>query len=196
MTNEGELTGKDLRRLMELDRSATDAPWHSEETALTWTLHGGGGGFLQILKAPKDSRGLFADYWPTKPDGMLIVELRNLLPKIVRTVARLRDLEATCTCGGSAPMDYEGPQPDCAVHGAVRGLQEAQREIEALRTALRAMEAWMESKPRLSPADYHLAEDHGWVDDGFGNRWSRCKKACELEVVRPGQAQCRCEAGE
>lgn len=36
-------------------------------------------------------------------------------------------------------------------------------------------------------------EDHGNVDDGFGNVWARCSEDCEMEVVRPGKVQCPCD---
>lgn len=35
--------------------------------------------------------------------------------------------------------------------------------------------------------------EYGFVDDGFGNKWSRCKKDCALEIVRPGKVQCECD---
>lgn len=28
------------------------------------------------------------------------------------------------------------------------------------------------------------------IDDGFGNCWTKCGPACELEIVRPGKVQC------
>jgi len=30
------------------------------------------------------------------------------------------------------------------------------------------------------------------VEDGFGSLWVRCGSRCDLEVVRPGKAQCSC----
>ena len=37
-----------------------------------------------------------------------------------------------------------------------------------------------------------------WIDDGFGNKWHRCKleSDCGLHVVRPGKAQCWCQDQE
>ena len=31
---------------------------------------------------------------------------------------------------------------------------------------------------------------YGAVEDGFGSEWLRCGEACDLQVVRPGKAQC------
>jgi hypothetical protein len=53
-------------------------------------------------------------------------------------VERLRELTGTCSCGTS-PMTYEGPEPDCAVHGAVRAFNEASAEVERLRAELKAI---------------------------------------------------------
>lgn len=35
---------------------------------------------------------------------------------------------------------------------------------------------------------------NNWIDDGFGNKWHRCKLGadCGLHVVRPGKARCWC----
>lgn len=35
------------------------------------------------------------------------------------------------------------------------------------------------------------------IDDGFGNRWAKCQlEDCDLQVVRPGKAQCsNCDVG-
>jgi hypothetical protein len=48
-------------------------------------------------------------------------------------VERLLKFTATCTCG-TPGLDYEGPQADCVVHGAVRAYNESQTELERLRT--------------------------------------------------------------
>ena len=39
---------------------------------------------------------------------------------------------------------------------------------------------------------------NNWIDDGYGNKWHRCKLGsdCGLHVVRPGKAQCWCENQE
>jgi hypothetical protein len=47
---------------------------------------------------------------------------------------QLKALTATCACG-TPGMDYEGLQADCPVHGAVRGLQEAQAALASVREA-------------------------------------------------------------
>jgi hypothetical protein len=50
--------------------------------------------------------------------------------------AELTKLTATCTC---QPYPHgDGPEPDCAVHGAVRAFNDATREIAALAGALGA----------------------------------------------------------
>lgn len=58
---------------------------------------------------------------------------------------RLRALAATCTCG-TPGLDYEGPQEDCAVHGAVRAFNEATRENERLRAELARIETAIEAE--------------------------------------------------
>jgi hypothetical protein len=60
------------------------------------------------------------------------------VPALLAEVERLRELTGTCSCGTS-PMTYEGPEPDCAVHGAVRALNEASAEVERLRAGLKAI---------------------------------------------------------
>jgi hypothetical protein len=45
------------------------------------------------------------------------------IPVLVTEVRRLSALCATCTCGHSYET-FEGPEPDCPVHGAVRALNE------------------------------------------------------------------------
>ena len=52
-------------------------------------------------------------------------------------VERLLTFTATCTCGTTA-LDYEGPQADCMVHGAVRALNEAQAELARITTEIEA----------------------------------------------------------
>jgi len=39
---------------------------------------------------------------------------------------------------------------------------------------------------------------NNWIDDGFGNKWHRCKLGadCGLHVVRPGKARCWCQDQE
>jgi hypothetical protein len=55
------------------------------------------------------------------------VELERLRP--------LAAMSSTCSCPTS-PEAFEGPQPDCPVHGAVRAFNEACDEIERLKGAL------------------------------------------------------------
>ena len=45
-------------------------------------------------------------------------------------------LAAECSCS-TAPMNYEGPEADCPVHGAVRAVIELIRELGRLRSGLR-----------------------------------------------------------
>lgn len=78
---------EDLRLLV---NAATLGPWRCEESKDTWTLHGearnfkgtirgGGTPGMQILKAPK--RGTpYAEYWPNRADGELIVRAANMFP--------------------------------------------------------------------------------------------------------------------
>jgi hypothetical protein len=37
------------------------------------------------------------------------------------------------------------------------------------------------------------AQIAGFIDDGFGNRWSKCKPDCRMQIVRPGKVQCACD---
>ncbi len=53
------------------------------------------------------------------------------VPALLARVAELEALTVTCSCGTSS-MTYEGPEPDCPVHGAVRAFSEAQRRIAEL----------------------------------------------------------------
>ena len=56
--------------------------------------------------------------------------------EILTTVETIATVAAYCLCG-TAPMYYEGPAPDCPVHGAVRALNELTREADCLRSGLR-----------------------------------------------------------
>jgi hypothetical protein len=60
------------------------------------------------------------------------------VPKLLAEVERLTKLTATCVCYDGNPANYEGPQVDCPVHGAVRAFNEATREIERLRPIVEA----------------------------------------------------------
>jgi hypothetical protein len=71
-----------------------------------------------------------------------IGDLKRDLEQSQAEVERLLKLTATCTCG-TPGLDYEGPQPDCMVHGAVRAYSEAQAAIELAREGLKAaLDAW------------------------------------------------------
>ncbi len=77
--------------------------------------------------------------------------------------ARLARAEATCSCTSWPP---EGPSPECAVHGAVRALNEATTELAGLKTELAEMDRWnqakqaelMEAKARLAALREYLNE--------------------------------------
>lgn len=87
-------------RRAEIERrhaEASEGPWTSDESELVWRLHGvagrippQAGGAIpeqvitkQILKAPKTTRGLYADYWPEPADAEFIThaweDMRDLL---------------------------------------------------------------------------------------------------------------------
>lgn len=68
--------------------------------------------------------------WANNP----AVDDRERLSAALQMVGHLRALTATCTCPGHP--NYDGPQADCAVHGAIRALGEAMREKERLRGQL------------------------------------------------------------
>ena len=42
--------------------------------------------------------------------------------------------------------------------------------------------------------DHARGRDDEVVEDGFGSTWVKCAAGCTLHVVRPGKAQCDCEA--
>ncbi len=70
--------------------------------------------------------------------------------EILTTVETIATVAAYCSCG-TTPMNYEGPAPDCPVHGAVRALNELTREAERLRSGLR--DALGLRDPPVSDAD-------------------------------------------
>jgi len=51
-------------------------------------------------------------------------------------IATLRSYLDTCTCWDGNTDNFEGPRPDCAVHGAVRALNDAQATILELQAKL------------------------------------------------------------
>jgi hypothetical protein len=61
-----------------------------------------------------------------------IIAYRVDAQESAETVARLRDLTATCSCSPN-PETYEGPEADCPIHGAIRALNKAMAEAERLR---------------------------------------------------------------
>jgi hypothetical protein len=63
--------------------------------------------------------------------GLADVIVAEVWPEI----ERLQTLTAECSCGATYET-YAGPEPDWAVHGAVRALNEAQAEIERLRNVI------------------------------------------------------------
>jgi hypothetical protein len=54
--------------------------------------------------------------------------LDAVLTVVTPELERLRELTATCTCGDSYAT-YEGPQPGCPVHGAIRAFNVAQVDL-------------------------------------------------------------------
>jgi hypothetical protein len=62
-------------------------------------------------------------------------------PMLMAYQSPLTDATPTCTCGNS-PMTYEGPEPDCPVHGAVRAYNQAAAELERQRPVIEAARAW------------------------------------------------------
>jgi hypothetical protein len=93
------------------------------------------------LEAIRTRAQRFVEYVVVNDDKGLragwILAVRDV-PELLAEVERLRELTVTCSCGTS-PMTYEGPEPDCAVHGAVRALNEASAEVERLRAELKAI---------------------------------------------------------
>lgn len=78
--------------------------------------------------------------------------------RLRQELAEARAVAATCSCGNS-PMTYEGPEPDCPVHGAVRAFNEASAEIERLREHERIRaQVIADHQGRLIAADAVLRE--------------------------------------
>lgn len=82
--------------------------------------------------------------------GDTLVDVGDERDSLRAEVERLRALTETCTCPGHP--NYDGPQADCAVHGAIRALGEAVREEQRLRAELAEAEDAM--------ADYAAAVDN------------------------------------
>lgn len=57
-----------------------------------------------------------------------------------RAMAEAEQLAQTCTCPTS-PETYDGPQADCAVHGAIRAFAEVSRELERAIAKLAELQA-------------------------------------------------------
>jgi len=76
-------------------------------------------------------------------------------------IEQLRELTATCVCG-TPGLDYDGPDAECPVHGAIRGMREAHAEIDQLKATIarvrRMAQVWIDMRP-----DYPTAtrEGHG-----------------------------------
>lgn len=84
-------------------------------------------------------QGLDISRTDREADSEFIAAARQDVPALLAEVARLHadlaEARATCTCGTSYET-YEGPEPDCPVHGAIRALDEATAEISRLRADL------------------------------------------------------------
>lgn len=74
---------------------------------------------------------------PLEVAGFLAASI-DYVPVLLAEAEGLRTLTATCTCG-TAGIDYEGPQADCPVCGAVRALSEAQVEVERLTSGIQRL---------------------------------------------------------
>ena len=77
-----------------------------------------------------------AHWWGVHAD-----KVAAYLPILLDELEQLRALTATCSCGAS-PMTYEGPEPDCPVHGAVRALNQAMAERAVWLPVIEAAREW------------------------------------------------------
>lgn len=94
-------------------------------------------------------------------------------------VERLKALTQTCICDPH-PATTDGPQADCPVHGAIRGLYEAQAEIERLTRE--------REEARTSRDSYRQDRDR-WHDEAQ-RHWIRAERA-EAENSRLREADAR-----
>jgi hypothetical protein len=84
--------------------------------------------------------GRWMESSPEHPGSGPIIEasLMDALD-LLAEVDHLRKLTSTCTCG-TPGLDYEGPQADCAIHGAIQAFDKAQAEVERLTARVAEME--------------------------------------------------------
>lgn len=79
----------------------------------------------KILSAFKHYGAVIHEKTLTRATGAVVAE-------VWPEVERLQALTAECSCGGSYET-YGGPEPDCAVHGAVRALNQAEALLDQAR---------------------------------------------------------------
>jgi hypothetical protein len=114
-------------------------------------------------------------------DQEVVERTRSLLTESRAEVERLTALTSTCTCYDGNPQNCEGPEADCAVHGAVRAFNEAQAEIAGLRLDLATLQRTLcelstPAKPKDGGAQDRLATALLSIGDlayRFGGPWDR-----------------------
>lgn len=70
-------------------------------------------------------------------------------------------LMATCSCGATY-VTYEGPEPDCPVHGAVQALNEAHAEIARLKIY---RDRARDGQAAIQAARHHVGRLRSWYHD-------------------------------
>jgi hypothetical protein len=65
-----------------------------------------------------------------------ILDAQRERDEIADELAEAREVAQTCTCYDGNPANYDGPQADCAVHGAIRAFNEASRDLNRTRAEL------------------------------------------------------------
>lgn len=116
------------------------------------------------------------DLWfNDKHNQRLIAEMRNALPSLLDDWERMRRQLAEIESGIKQQLEQ-----------AQESLRRRPDSVffEGVYQASEAAAGWIED----------AAED-STLDDDFGNVWAKCERAdCQLQIVRPGKAQCpRCE---
>lgn len=131
--------------------AATDGPWTVEETHGRdpaddgWSHIAIKAGDVTVAEMVSDGN----DVWRSNAD--LIAASRTLIPALAAEVKRLQALTATCTCG-TPGLDYDGPQADCPIHGAIRAYNEACAEVRRLQAELNHLtvaEQWRDGTAAL-----------------------------------------------
>src|SRR2546430_6285102 len=124
-----------------------------------------GAELLAAIQAVSDFAERLADgEWETLTGPVTGAQLGELLTALEKVGERL----VTCWCW-SSPETFEGPQPDCPVHGAVRAYNQAAAEIERLRAELAAVKGAepdlhdLHPQPGEAPAAPLPNGVEGWV---------------------------------